>query len=97
VLQFKVESASGAAIKAVLDCDSKEIATWDWPDLKDSQTIEYTLIDKGTYTLTIMAAYTALAGGTSEVAVSINDKKTTFSLFGQPPDIGKSLAVVIVR
>ena len=96
-LAFKVESAAGAAVKAALDCDSKEIATWEWADLRDGQSIEHTLADEGTYTLTVMVPFTAPAAGTANLVVSINDKQKTITLTGQQPDIGKALAAVIVK
>jgi hypothetical protein len=97
VLAFKIQAASGAAVKAVLDCDTKELATWEWSALCDGQTIEQTLNDKGTYSLTFMVPFTASGGGMVDLAVSINGKEKTLTLTGQQPDIGKGLAVVIVR
>jgi hypothetical protein len=96
-LAFKVEAASGAAVKAALNCDSNEICTWEWADLQDGQQIERVLADTGTYTLTFMVPFTASAGGTVDLTVCINDKTKTITLAGQQPDIGKGLAVVIVK
>jgi hypothetical protein len=97
VLAFKVRSASGAAVKAVLDCDTRELASWEWGDLSDEKTIEQALNDKGTHTLTFMVPFTAAVEGAVDVTVSINGKEKTLSLTGQKPDVGKGLAVVIVR
>lgn len=96
-LAFRVESAFGAAVKALLECNSREIRTWEWGDLQDGRTIEQTLADQGTYTLAFMVPFTASAGGATDLAVSINDKKRTITLTGRQPDIGKGLAVVIVK
>jgi hypothetical protein len=68
-----------------------------WADLQEGLLIERQLADPGTYTLTFMVPFTTSAGGTVDLAVRINDKTRTITLAGQQPDIGKGLAVVIVK
>lgn len=96
-LQFKVKAATGAAAKAVLDCDSQELAAWEWAELRDGQAIERMLAGPGTYTLTLMIPFTESVPTTIELEVCVNGKSKPLVLTGQQPDIGKGIAVAIVR
>lgn len=96
-LAFRIAPAKGFTVTAALDCDSKVVASWEWVELKDGQTVEETLVPKGTYTLTLSVILTATAAATAEIAVSLNATKKTMKITGQKPDIGKALAVVFIK
>jgi hypothetical protein len=96
-LSFKVESAMSAAAKAVLEHGNKELAKWEWSELHDGRAIEKTLNESGTHTLTFMVPFTGATPTAVEISVSVNDKEQSLTLVGQQPDIGKAIAVVIVR
>lgn len=96
-LGFSIEPAKGFTVTAVLDCDSKVVASWEWVELKDGQSVEETLVPKGTYTLTFTVILTDTAAATAAIAVSVNTTAKTMKITGQKPDIGKAIAVVFIR
>lgn len=96
-LAFRIGPAKGFTVTAVLDCDSKVVASWEWVELKEGQNIEETLIPKGTYTLTLTVVFTDTVAATAEIAVSLNATKKTMKVTGQKPDIGKAIAVVFIK
>lgn len=96
-LVFRIAPAKGFAVTAVLDCNLKVVASWEWVELKGGQKIEETLLPKGTYTLTLHIVYTGDVEATAEVDISVNTKKKPVQIGGKSPDIGRVLAVVFVE
>jgi len=97
ILKFAIAPVPGFAVTAVLDCDLKVVASWEWVELKDGVIIEETLTPKGTYTLTLHVVFTGTAAATAEMAFAVNAIRKARKMTGQKPDIGRALAVVIVK
>lgn len=95
-LSFRVAPAPGFTVTALLDCDSTVVARWEWEALRDGQTVEETLIPKGTYNLILSVVFTSEAAATAEMMFGLDAARRSRSMTGEDPDIGKAIAVVFI-
>lgn len=96
-LSFQVTPAPGFAVQAILDCDTKVVATWEWTEISGGALLEEVLTPPGTYTLTLHATFTSATDSTVEVTVTLKGTKKTRSITARKPDIGRILAVSFIE
>jgi hypothetical protein len=100
-LSFKVKQGSGFIANAMLDCDMKVVASWEFVEIDGGKTLSEKLLPKGTYTLQLSIAYTDKTDTDFVVDFRLSgegvSEKETLTLTGKRPDIGRALAVVVIR
>jgi hypothetical protein len=100
-LSFKVKAGTGFVVNAMLDCDMKVVATWESVEIV-GKTASEVLLPKGMYTLQLSVAYTTTKDSDFVVDFTFDNKKVqpmkdTLELTGKRPDIGRVLAVCVIR
>jgi hypothetical protein len=96
-LSFRIAPAPGFTVTALLDCDSKVVASWAWEELKDGRVAEEMLIPKGTYNLILSVVFTSESAATAEMTFGLGATQKRRSMTGEDPDIGKAIAVVFIK
>lgn len=99
-LSFKVKTGSGFVVNAMLDCDMKVVATWESVEII-GKTASEALVPKGMYTLQLSVVYTTAKESEFIVDFTFDTKKgpmkDTLTLTGKRPDIGRALAVCVIK
>ncbi len=100
VLEFRVNPGAGFAVRGVLDCELKTVASWEWVELQNAQMVRETLVPEGTYTLQLDVAFLGPTPVQVTIDFALNGRPARLVLprdhVGNRPDIGRALAVVII-